>query len=344
MQIINLEDFSSLIPCKLCLLLTGLSIVFLTPLMAQMSYGKEFDALLVKADSLYNKKEYEEAGKYFDKALDLKNGKYPDSGSYKDGFVAWARAKNVDKALFYLKRLAQEGWIENKDLEKLKKDSLYQILRNDEKWDQILQIHMMKHQQYGIIADSLETVYKEDQALRQIINCAQEKFAKDSISLNYFNQLIESQDSANLAFVKSVIQKYGWLGISKIGDKANRTLWLVIQHSPLEIQEKYLVIIKASVDKGETRASSYAFLQDRILMRRGEKQLYGTQVIEITETGENKVYPIQDPSNVDKRRAEIGFEPIEEYLKSMNVIVKDIKDLDDPVVLEYWKKLIGTKF
>ena len=117
------------------------------------------------------------------------------------------------------------------------------------------------------------------------------------------------QDSINLAQVEGIVAEYGWLGEHKIGDEANGTLWLVVQHASLETQEQYLPVIEASVLRGETPASKLAFLRDRIAYNRREKQYYGTQVVQIKETGKYKPYPIADPGQVDQRRQEIGLEP-----------------------------------
>jgi len=38
-------------------------------------------------------------------------------------------------------------------------------------------------------------------------------------------------DSINLAKVKAILEKYGWLGPQDIGRKANLALFLVIQHA-----------------------------------------------------------------------------------------------------------------
>jgi hypothetical protein len=56
-----------------------------------------------------------------------------------------------------------------------------------------------------------------------------------------------------------------------------------------------------------------ALLQDRILMRQGKKQLFGSQVVFNKDTGAPEFYPIEDEKNVNARRTKIGMEPLEEY-------------------------------
>ena len=57
--------------------------------------------------------------------------------------------------------------------------------------------------------------------------------------------------------------------------------------------------------------ANIAYLQDRVLMRRGEPQIYGTQFVGIG--GELSVHPIIDPKHVDERRASVGLGPFTEY-------------------------------
>jgi len=54
-----------------------------------------------------------------------------------------------------------------------------------------------------------------------------------------------------------------------------------------------------------------AYLQDRVLMRRGEPQVYGTQFI--GSSGELRVHPIADPDHLDERRAAVGLGPFAAY-------------------------------
>jgi len=128
-------------------------------------------------------------------------------------------------------------------------------------------------------------------------------------------------DSSNLAAVEALISKYGWMGKSKIGSRANYTLWLVIQHADLATQEKYLPMLEKSVADSESRASDLAYLKDRVLMREGKNQIYGSQVVP-AKNGLQEFWPIEDEVNVNKRRAEVGLEPIEEYAKYFGIEYK----------------------
>lgn len=53
---------------------------------------------------------------------------------------------------------------------------------------------------------------------------------------------------------------------------------------------------------------------DRLLLRRGELQVYGTQLAIDDKSKDPYVLPLKDPKNVDKRRAEVGLNSMQENL------------------------------
>jgi hypothetical protein len=128
-------------------------------------------------------------------------------------------------------------------------------------------------------------------------------------------------DSCNLVQVESLIRKYGWMGKSLIGGYCNYTLWLVIQHAELPVQEKYLPLLEASVADSESRACDLAYLQDRVLMRQKKKQIYGSQIV-LNKEGGQEFYPIEDEKNVNIRRKKAGLQPMEEYAKNFGIEYK----------------------
>lgn len=128
-------------------------------------------------------------------------------------------------------------------------------------------------------------------------------------------------DSTNLVEVEAIIKKHGWLKKSVYGRRANQTCFLVIQHADSATQEKYLPVMQKSVDEGESSSSDLALLQDRVLMRRGEKQIYGSQVV-FDADGTPAFYPIEDEMNVNSRRKNVGLEPIEKYAEYFGIDYK----------------------
>lgn len=160
----------------------------------------------------------------------------------------------------------------------------------------------------------LDTVLQEDQQYRLHANEIEAKYGWESYKMDSIWKIIVQKDSINLIKVKKILNEYGWLGSDIIGDQGNLTLFLVIQHSDLETQEKYLPMMKEAVENGNAKACDLALLEDRIAMRNGNKQVYGSQITQDQETGEYSVYPLIDPDNVDKRRAEVGLGPLQDYV------------------------------
>jgi len=62
-----------------------------------------------------------------------------------------------------------------------------------------------------------------------------------------------------------------------LGFLENNTIFLVIDHADSAFMNKYFPLIQQQADNGVVAKSDLATLQDRMLMRRGLKQLYGTQ-------------------------------------------------------------------
>jgi len=132
-------------------------------------------------------------------------------------------------------------------------------------------------------------------------------------------------DSLNLIEVETLIQTYGWPGIDFVGEEGNITVWLVIQHAEIAVQEKYLPLLKKSVADSQSRPCDLALLEDRVLMRQGKKQIYGSQIIANKTTGAWEFYPIEDEKNVNSRRASVGLGTIEEYAKNFGIVYKPAK-------------------
>ncbi|MBC3788329.1 DUF6624 domain-containing protein [Spirosoma utsteinense] len=129
--------------------------------------------------------------------------------------------------------------------------------------------------------DSLTTVLlrigQADQHDRNQLEAA--RFGGDSLQMKALVGHMKQTDSLNLTEVDQILTRYGWLSSSNVGLDANNTLFLVIQHADLAAQEKYLPMMTEAVKHGALKASSFALLQDRMALRKGQKQIYGSQLV-----------------------------------------------------------------
>ncbi len=175
----------------------------------------------------------------------------------------------------------------------------------------------------SIIKKELELIKVEDQTLRLLLPNVIEKFGRESEEYKYVWAQIQKQDSISSNKLFEILDNYGWVGKSRVGSAVNQAIWLTIQHSDLETQEKYLPLLRESVKKSESEGWHLAFLEDRTLMRKNHKQIYGTQAVWDNDLKKNKIYPIQDVKNVNKKRKQLGLEPLEEYAKKNGYIFNE---------------------
>lgn len=158
-----------------------------------------------------------------------------------------------------------------------------------------------------------------DQRYRNQIEETIARFGSDSKESKALFRNMKTTDSLNLIQVEAIINKYGWLGADKIGSQANTTLFMVIQHAELPAQVKYLPLMREAVKKGNAKASSLALLEDRVALKQGKKQIYGSQISWNMQTNESFVAPLEDPDNVDRRRTEVGLPTLQSYLAEMDM-------------------------
>jgi hypothetical protein len=121
-------------------------------------------------------------------------------------------------------------------------------------------------------------------------------------------------DKANQARIDEIVKTYGWPGKKEFGQKAATAAFLVIQHSTPEMMRRYLPILQNAMENGDADKQSFAMLDDRVRTQEGRPQRYGSQIRGNRDT-KMTFWQIEDEENVDKRRAEMGLEPLAEYAK-----------------------------
>jgi len=166
---------------------------------------------------------------------------------------------------------------------------------------------------------SLDTIYNDDQATRwKFVNAENNKAG--STEIDSLKDIMIEKDKQNLVKVNYILSKYGWLGPQAVGINGSQALFLVIQHADLNTQKMYLpMIIKAEKD-GEILSSNLAILEDRINVREGKEQLYGSQGFADKANGKIYIYPIADPDRLDERRKSMGMPPMKEYKKDWDIV------------------------
>ncbi|GAB3826974.1 hypothetical protein GCM10028895_38650 [Pontibacter rugosus] len=165
----------------------------------------------------------------------------------------------------------------------------------------------------------LEQIYAKDQEVRQAFDVALKKYGSESKETQQVLQKIIEVDKENQELVAAILAKHGWPGKTMVGPQASNAAFLVVQHSKKEVMEKCLPLLREATAIGEADKSQLALVEDKVRMYNEQPQLYGSQLKVNTVTGKYELYKIEDEANVNKRREEMGLEPLQDYVKRFGI-------------------------
>jgi hypothetical protein len=146
-------------------------------------------------------------------------------------------------------------------------------------------------------SEILSEVYISDQKIRRENNFI--KYAKE--------------DHRNQELVISIIEKCGMPTLNEVTQEQMNAIWLGLQHTDNKYRIKYFPLVEKAVKNGDLSKEQYALMKDRMLMDEGKPQIFGSQI------KNGKLYDLESPETVNKRRQEMGLEPIEDYLKRFDI-------------------------
>ncbi|MCB9045386.1 MAG: hypothetical protein H6550_04515 [Chitinophagales bacterium] len=278
-----------------------------------------YNAHISNADKYYNTKEYKKSAHEYTLAFAaLGNKGYPND-RYNAACV-WSLAGNADSAFHNLFIIAEKSGYSN--YSHFSTDPDLDPIHNDKRWKEVSDLVLANKEKEEANLDKLlvrilDTVLTTDQQYRMQLDKVEEQYGRESKEIKELWQTINYYDSVNVIKVTAVLDKRGWLGPDVIGNNGSQALFLVIQHADIEVQQKYLPMMRDAVKNGKARGSSLALLEDRVALRAGGKQIYGSQIGR-DKDGNFYVSELEDPENVDKRRAEVGLPPLGEYTRNWN--------------------------
>jgi len=273
----------------------------------------------------YKNKDYLKGATFFSRAFSIILREYNgyENIRYEAAYNAaccWAISGKPDSAFAALNLIIPTGRFN--DVELMKSDKDLTSLHQDGRWADLCSIATTNKQRSEARLDQplierLRLIREDDQKYRNIYDAIRTRkdTAGTAWEMQTLKALMRYRDSINLITVSQILDKDGWLGPDKIGFMGTQTLFLVIQHSTLPTQEKYLPAMRQAVKEGKALARDLAFLEDRVAVRQGKLQLYGSQTWLDRSDGKRYVQPVEDPENLDKRRATVWLEPMSEYLE-----------------------------
>lgn len=162
----------------------------------------------------------------------------------------------------------------------------------------------------------LDTIWNAEQEPITIRDSLIKIYGTESKEAAVYQKIYRENHALNIQKVRSILDTYGWPDTTLIDEQDNHTICNVLQHSDQETREHYIPMMKQAVLDKKLEARFLVRAQDRLATDKGELQIYGGQMKYYPETKSFNVWPVYDPVNIDKRRAEIGLGPIAEHLKN----------------------------
>ncbi len=220
---------------------------------------------------------------------------------------------DMDSSLYYLKKAT----LCDSSIYRIYDASLFPLINTNE-WKTFANRQMDKfeinHGKFGNrdLVNKLMLIRMKDQAYYW------HAFTKPDSAAVYWAKKIEL-NKENVLEIKKIIKTYGWPTRKLVGIDALSVVFLVLQHSgDYEFVKEMRPQLKQLAESDSLFLPQYALLDDRINVREGKKQLYGSQP---SYDSIKQVYYLDNvvsPDSLDIRRKKMGLNPIKEYLKQWN--------------------------
>ncbi len=128
-------------------------------------------------------------------------------------------------------------------------------------------------------------------------------------------------DTTNTQWLKDIVGQKGWPKYSDVGIDGGNAAWLLVQHADADpLFQRTCLDLMSELPGSEVSQANMALLTDRVYLREGKKQIYGTQFS--VRDGEWVPRDIEDEDNVDARRASVGLPPLAEYKEMLEAVMR----------------------
>lgn len=161
-------------------------------------------------------------------------------------------------------------------------------------------------------------------------------------SLVLVNDIVERNDAKNIKVIDKILKNGLPQGLS---EESYKTIWIVIDHAPLEKQEQYLPLVEQMATEGYVGVDEYAILYDRVAMGQNRHQRYGSQLVQFgnAEAMQLYVWPIEDVEKLDSLRNAVGLSSFYNYLKDIEETMGIVPVYDTTLTIEELNKMRGKE-
>jgi hypothetical protein len=215
----------------------------------------------------------------------------------------------------YLKKCIQRAGTSASELEESED---WDAIKKSKDWKTIMNLagDQEKMRDTALIK-KLKDIGKKDQFFRsKIDSISRNRIGDVALRKSYFRQQA-ALDSINLLSVIAILNAEGYPDRTK-AFKYAINLFFVVQHSDISTMETYYPLFEKAAENGDLDWKALALMTDRIRKKKGLKQIYGTQTVKGSD-GKWVLYDVENVESLNERRLKIGLEPINEYLKLINL-------------------------
>lgn len=159
------------------------------------------------------------------------------------------------------------------------------------------------------LRDEILRLVKDDQAARQ----------RDDFDI----KKMEAADRRTAVPLQRILDEVGVPTFEMVGIEAATAFIVMIQHQPASFRAATLPNLKANVDAGQADPESYATVYDRTQQDQGRHQLYGQNFV----CGPDRTLvpaPLDEPADVNTRRAKMGLMRLELYARLLRANSPDL--------------------
>ncbi len=293
----------------------------LVVMLAASAIADDAQSLVARGSAAYDAKDYAAAATHYLAAIE--KGAAGATTPYNLA-CCYALTARPDDAFRYLQLAIERGW---RDADHLENDADFKSIHADPRWkDAVASCRAASDRYFNALREpelARELLRRQavDQKYRRLLAEAFARLKPGETSLKHDDApeaaALGNVDAENTAFMKGVIAKHGWPGKSLVGAEAAAAAWLLVQHADHdpEFQTQALEHVKTAFKTGDATGQQLAYLTDRVLLKQGKKQLYGTQFVGMG--ADAKPAPIEDEANVDQRRKEVGLPPLADYARML---------------------------
>jgi hypothetical protein len=164
-----------------------------------------------------------------------------------------------------------------------------------------------------------------------------EKLLTENKLSDGYHPEMEKVHKENAKRLKEIMEEIGFPTISKVGEKASDSAWLIIQHSIAEpefMKSSYKLMLEYLAD---VSLKNLAFLFDRIQFFQGKPQKFGTQF-----NSDGTIYPVINKHEINIWRSNHNLPELPQEKIDRILPIESIEFIENQNA-EYiiWRKKVG---